>query len=288
MFYYEEALIHNIESCELHYNIAVTLQDMGKHAEAEKYYQRTIQIDPHHIQAWMNLSALHHKYGSLEDAIWLYTKSLYTFFFQLNRVDRLQTPKKRELKLGDFVLERNAINEIESRCVLMNSLQFLEASLSIYTESADVALCSNIYIVYFRNRGFTEKCQGPKAYSSIYWVDDEMNEDSVIFFVMLLNNKAQALYQIGREEEALRHHIAALFVLDGKVEKLLMSVSGKFYPEKSLSKLKLLHKRILETHSLIFRSIRSGCMWNLWTWSELLIDFVTREDSKGVDTKVRN
>ena len=66
---------------ELHYNLAVTLQHMGDVVNSVEHYRLAIQARQQsggadYSEAWLNLAAMHHKHGTLADAVWHYQRSL--------------------------------------------------------------------------------------------------------------------------------------------------------------------------------------------------------------------
>jgi Tfp pilus assembly protein PilF len=78
--HYEVGLRHHPGSDELHYNLAVALAHKGSVVEAVEHYRLAIQarrdVSQDHPEAWLNLAALHHRHGTLEDALWHYNRTV--------------------------------------------------------------------------------------------------------------------------------------------------------------------------------------------------------------------
>lgn len=81
--YHELALTSCGNSCallsEVRYNYGVTLQHLGSVERAVEMYRLAIEArageGKEHGSAWVNLAAMHHKYGNLDDAIWHYERA---------------------------------------------------------------------------------------------------------------------------------------------------------------------------------------------------------------------
>jgi len=81
IYQYTTALPHHPTSDELHYNLAVSYSHLGEVTNAVEHYRLAIQCrndDTHTVveysEAWLNLAALHHKHGTLTDAVWHYNR----------------------------------------------------------------------------------------------------------------------------------------------------------------------------------------------------------------------
>jgi tetratricopeptide (TPR) repeat protein len=60
---FDEALIHFPGDAVLHFNRAIALEDLGRDEDAERSYQRCLEIDPTHADAHHNLAILLEKRG---------------------------------------------------------------------------------------------------------------------------------------------------------------------------------------------------------------------------------
>ena len=91
---YEEARniggISPVERSEINYNLGVSYQFMGEVLNAVDCYRLAIgaklEVDEEYPEACINLSALHHKHGRLEDAVSHYKVSFF-FFLSMIFVD---------------------------------------------------------------------------------------------------------------------------------------------------------------------------------------------------------
>ncbi|GMH99028.1 hypothetical protein TrVE_jg9158 [Triparma verrucosa] len=73
------ALSRNLNSPDLHYNLAVSYQHQGSILESVHHYRLAIEgklnSGEEYVEAWLNLAALHHKHGTVDDAIWHYERT---------------------------------------------------------------------------------------------------------------------------------------------------------------------------------------------------------------------
>ncbi|OUL82237.1 tetratricopeptide repeat protein [Paraburkholderia hospita] len=60
---FDEALTHFPQDAVLHFNRAIALEDVGRFEDAERSYQRSLEIDPTHADAHHNLAILLEKRG---------------------------------------------------------------------------------------------------------------------------------------------------------------------------------------------------------------------------------
>lgn len=60
---FDEALTHFPQDAVLHFNRAIALEDVGRLEDAERSYQRSLEIDPTHADAHHNLAILLEKRG---------------------------------------------------------------------------------------------------------------------------------------------------------------------------------------------------------------------------------
>ena len=82
---YTAALPLNPSSDSLHYNLAVSLSHLGTVEPAVEHYRLAIQArfgriakgeaGADYSEAWLNLAAMHHKHGTLADAVWHYNRT---------------------------------------------------------------------------------------------------------------------------------------------------------------------------------------------------------------------
>jgi tetratricopeptide (TPR) repeat protein len=79
LHYYNALLEADASSVDALYHKGVTYQHLGDIQQAAGCYYDTIQLDPFHTKAILNLAALHQKYGSYQDAVNYYEKGLDVF-----------------------------------------------------------------------------------------------------------------------------------------------------------------------------------------------------------------
>ena len=76
---YSTALNSGLTGPTLRYNYAVSLSHLGSILPAVEQYRLAIQerldVGEEYAEAWLNLAALHHKHGTLDDAIWHYDRT---------------------------------------------------------------------------------------------------------------------------------------------------------------------------------------------------------------------
>jgi Flp pilus assembly protein TadD len=60
---FDEALIHFADDGVLHFNNAIALEDLAREEDADRSYQRCLEIDPTHADAHHNLAILLEKRG---------------------------------------------------------------------------------------------------------------------------------------------------------------------------------------------------------------------------------
>lgn len=71
----------------LYYNYAIVLTKIGDINKAYHYFNYIVEnVNAHHLQSWVNLSALHHQYGALKDAFKYYQKTFNVFMEILDSV----------------------------------------------------------------------------------------------------------------------------------------------------------------------------------------------------------
>jgi tetratricopeptide (TPR) repeat protein len=63
---------------EIHYDFAVTLQHAGKVVHSSEQYNLALTHSPNMTESWLNLAALHHKWGDVGDAIRNYKRAMDT------------------------------------------------------------------------------------------------------------------------------------------------------------------------------------------------------------------
>ena len=73
---YEQALARSPEDAVLHENFATLLQDFGREPEAQKHWQRVIELLPHNEQGWFGLANLLDSEGRSADAIPLFREAI--------------------------------------------------------------------------------------------------------------------------------------------------------------------------------------------------------------------
>lgn len=77
--YYDALLDADASNVDALYHKGVTYQHLGDIQQAAECYFNSIQMDPFHTKAILNLAALHQKYGSYQDAVAYYEKGLDVF-----------------------------------------------------------------------------------------------------------------------------------------------------------------------------------------------------------------
>ena len=76
VYVYEQALARSPEDAVLHENFATLLQDFGREPEAQKHWQRVIELLPHNEQGWFGLANLLDSEGRSADAISLFREAI--------------------------------------------------------------------------------------------------------------------------------------------------------------------------------------------------------------------
>ncbi|MCK4493455.1 MAG: tetratricopeptide repeat protein, partial [Methylococcales bacterium] len=74
--YYQKVLIEEPEHATAHYNIGVTLKELGEFEQAITAYKHQLEIDPQHEKSWNNIGTTLTKLGAYEDARNAFTKAL--------------------------------------------------------------------------------------------------------------------------------------------------------------------------------------------------------------------
>jgi len=73
---YKNALRFGSETASVHYNMAISNEELARYAEAEKNYKEAIRLDPSFYQAFINLGILTFKNQRFEDAEKLFQRAL--------------------------------------------------------------------------------------------------------------------------------------------------------------------------------------------------------------------
>jgi tetratricopeptide (TPR) repeat protein/2-polyprenyl-3-methyl-5-hydroxy-6-metoxy-1,4-benzoquinol methylase len=73
---YKKALALNTNSAEVHYNLAITLQQLGRLDDAKKSFKNAIAAKPNYAEAHSNLGNIFQELGELEDAERSYKKAI--------------------------------------------------------------------------------------------------------------------------------------------------------------------------------------------------------------------
>ncbi len=78
LYHFEQVLnITNNSHAEAYYQRALSLQYTGDILGSGDAYFSVLQLNPIHTKAMLNLAALHHRYGAVEEAVVYYTKAIH-------------------------------------------------------------------------------------------------------------------------------------------------------------------------------------------------------------------
>ncbi|MCK5872365.1 MAG: tetratricopeptide repeat protein, partial [Methylococcales bacterium] len=74
--YYQKVLINEPEHATAHYNIGVTLKELGAFEQAITAYRHQLEIDPQHEKSWNNIGTTLTRLGAYTEAKHAFTKAL--------------------------------------------------------------------------------------------------------------------------------------------------------------------------------------------------------------------
>ncbi|MCK5897483.1 MAG: tetratricopeptide repeat protein [Methylococcales bacterium] len=74
--YYQKVLINEPEHATAHYNIGVTLKELGEFEQAITAYKHQLEINPKHEKSWNNIGTTLTQLGAYRDAKNAFTKAL--------------------------------------------------------------------------------------------------------------------------------------------------------------------------------------------------------------------
>jgi tetratricopeptide (TPR) repeat protein len=136
LWYYNKLLDADASNVDALYHKGVTYQHLGDIQQAAECYYNSIQMDPFHTKAILNLAALHQKYGSYQDAVVYYEKGLDVF----ERLGRQQSnPQNAEqylhphhsmvqYNLGLAYMQLNQLDKVYCALLSMYTCPFLYPS----------------------------------------------------------------------------------------------------------------------------------------------------------------
>tara|TARA_B100000686_G_C16275006_1_gene705945 strand:- start:255 stop:650 length:396 start_codon:yes stop_codon:yes gene_type:complete len=74
---YKKAIILQEDMVDAHFNLGITLQELGRLEEAEKIYEKIILLKPDYAEAHNNLGITFEDLGRLDEAEESYKKAIY-------------------------------------------------------------------------------------------------------------------------------------------------------------------------------------------------------------------
>ncbi|MDO8734690.1 MAG: tetratricopeptide repeat protein, partial [Elusimicrobiota bacterium] len=73
---YLKAIEHNSDDADAYSNCAIQYKKMNDYKNAENFLQKTIELEPDYVNAYIELGALYYSGGELQKAVELYDKVL--------------------------------------------------------------------------------------------------------------------------------------------------------------------------------------------------------------------